>query len=91
MLEGDVAELSDATPQPVDGTAATAGTGTKASRDDHVHALGPLVATLDFAAQEAKDMSLLTRADLPAYMPTSWKEGAIGFYTYDDHPYIYVV
>lgn len=35
----DVANLSDATPQSV-GTTASAGTGTAASRDDHVHDLG---------------------------------------------------
>lgn len=38
-FEDDVATLSDASPQSV-GTAAAAGTGTDASRDDHVHDLG---------------------------------------------------
>lgn len=37
--ETDVATLSDTTPQSV-GTAGAAGTGTDASRDDHVHDLG---------------------------------------------------
>lgn len=36
----EVATLSDTEPQPVDGTAGSAGTGTKASRDDHIHMLG---------------------------------------------------
>lgn len=36
----EVAILSDVTPVAVDGTAGSAGTGTEASRDDHVHALG---------------------------------------------------
>jgi len=39
LLEGDASELSDATPEAV-GTAGGAGTGSAASREDHVHALG---------------------------------------------------
>jgi len=75
----------------VDGGAAATGTVNRFVRADHKHALGPLVATLDFAAQEAKDLSLYTVPDLPEYQPTTWKEGAIAFYTYDDHPYVYVL
>ncbi len=43
--------FSSDTPQAVDGTAAAAGTGVEVPRQDHVHALGPLVATLDASGQ----------------------------------------
>jgi hypothetical protein len=36
----EVATLSDTTPEAVDGTSGSAGTGGSASREDHVHALG---------------------------------------------------
>lgn len=64
LLEGDAATLSDTTPQAVDGSAGAAGTGISASRDDHVHALGPLTATLDFNQQQADGM-VLEAVDVP--------------------------
>lgn len=39
--------VGSSTPAPVDGTAAAVGAASVASREDHVHALGPLVANLD--------------------------------------------
>lgn len=75
----------------VDGSAAALGTDNAVPHLDHVHPLGPLVGNLDFDYNEALDLSLETRADLTA-PPTgaAIKEGRIGFYTYDDHPYVYV-
>lgn len=87
-FEEDVATLSDATPQAVDGTAGSAGTGTKAARDDHVHALGPLVANLDFDLHEAEEQIIEKRADWPTYVGS---EGQVIYYTNDDHLYVYVV
>jgi len=76
-----------AAPPAVDGSAEAIGTADQPARADHRHALGPLVADLDFAEYEADGLSLETRADLPAVVTT--KQGRIGFYTYDQHPYIY--
>lgn len=122
LLHGDVAELSDVAPVDVDFLAASAGTATEASRQDHkhdvpeadpgdlaavdgsaaaigsankfvradhIHALGPLVADLDFSEQEADGMSLenMTAVD----DVTTTKMGRIYFDTTpaDRHPYIY--
>lgn len=65
LLEGDASELGDATPEAVDGTGASAGTATTASRIDHIHANGPLVANLDFDGFEADDFKLETQATEP--------------------------
>ena len=76
----------------VNGGAAAIGTANRFVRADHRHALGPLVADLDFDYREADDFSLEVRADLTA-PPTgaAIKEGRLGFYSFDDHPYIYVI
>ena len=87
-FEEDIVTLSDATPQAVDGSAGSAGTGTKAARDDHVHALGPLVANLDFNLHEAEKHVIEKRADWPSYVGS---EGQVIYYTNDDSLYVYVV
>jgi len=75
----------------VDGDPAAIGTANKFVRADHKHALGPLAADLDFNYKEADNLSLEAKDDLTA-APTgaAIKEGRVGFYTYDDHPYVYV-
>lgn len=83
----EVATLSNVTPQPVDGTSASAGTGIAASRDDHIHALGPLVANLDFNKKEA----LKLVAEQLASAPADPVQGQIYYDTTDDHLYVYVV
>ena len=83
----EVATLSDNTPQPVDGTAASAGVSTSASRDDHVHALGKLVADVDCDKHSWKNQVIEQLAEAPAD-PT---QGQIYYNTTDDHLYVYVV
>jgi len=88
----DVPEAALGDLRPVDGVAAAIGTSNKFERADHKHALGPMGADIDFRYYEADSFSLEARADLTA-PPTgvAIKEGRLGFYTYDDHPYVYVV
>jgi len=62
---GAPAVLSTTAPQPVDGTAAAAGSGTEASKDDHVHMLGPLTATLDVSQQQLDGARLENAASGP--------------------------
>lgn len=63
-VSGGGVELSDATPQDV-GTA-SAGTGTKASRDDHVHALGAAVlALIDEAMTNGQTLAMSRGWALP--------------------------
>jgi len=83
----EVAILSDATPQPVDGTAGAAGTGTEASRADHIHALGPLVANLACNKKELTNAAL----DNQAADPETPVVGQIYFKTGDTHPYVCTV
>ena len=89
LLEGDAASLSDTTPQAVDGTAEAAGSGTDASRDDHVHALGPLTGTLDFNQNQAIGM-VLHATDTPPDAATE-VEGQVYYDSggADRHPYIW--
>jgi len=75
-------------PVALDGTSSD-GTSNAFVRADHKHALGPLAVDLDFNWHEADKLSLEARADLPAVVTT--KEGSIGFYTYDQHPYVYTL
>lgn len=86
----EVAVLSDDAPPPVDGTAASAGVGTEASRDDHIHALGPLVADLDFDQNMALSL-VLEAVDVPPDA-ASEVEGQIYFDSgvADKHAYIWV-
>jgi len=83
----EVAILTDDTPEPVDGTAEAVGTSDEAARADHIHALGPLVANLDFNKKEALKLVIEQLASEPAD-PT---QGQIYYNTTDDHLYVYVV
>ena len=83
----EVAILTDDTPEPVDGTAEAVGTSNEAARADHIHALGALVADLDFAKNEALKLVIEQLASEPAD-PT---QGQIYYNTTDDHLYVYVV
>lgn len=71
---------------PVDGTVATLGTQDAVPHLDHVHPLGPLVADLDFAKNNAVNMAL----DVQATAPSTPVDGQIYFNTTDDHPYVYI-
>lgn len=86
----EVAVLSDEIPLAVDGSAGSAGVGTEASRDDHVHALGPLVADLDFDQQQALSL-VLEAVDEPPDAAAE-VEGQIYFDVGvgDKHAYIWV-
>jgi len=83
----EVASLSDATPAAVDGSSASAGTGTAASRDDHVHALGPLVANLDFNEYQGLNFIGHNTSD---YTTLTQTDGKIVYYTVDSHLYVYI-
>jgi hypothetical protein len=87
---GEVAILSDADPEPVDGTGAAEGTGLLASREDHVHGLGPLVANLDFAQHEANGLVLQAQAAAPD--PATEVEAELYFDTTagDKHAYVWI-
>jgi len=78
-LVGDIAA--------VDGSAAATGSANKFVRADHVHALGPLVADLDFGKNNANNMALHAAADAPA----DPVDGQVYYDTTggDLHPYIY--
>lgn len=90
LLEGDASDLALTSnePEPVDGTAAAVGSGTDAAKDDHVHALGPLVAALDFAGQQAT--SLVLEAVDTAPDNGAETVGQIYFDTGDDRPMVWV-
>jgi hypothetical protein len=62
----DVATLGTGTPVVTDGGAAAAGSGVTASKIDHKHALGPLVANLGFAGYQAVDMVIEQKSTAPA-------------------------
>lgn len=85
---GGVATLSNNTPEAVDGTAGSAGVGGAGSRDDHVHALGPLVADLDFDQNEAKSL-ILENSTGPD--PAAEVEGQIYYDTGSNRPKVWVI
>ena len=62
----EVATLGTSTPIVVDGTAGAAGSAVVASKEDHIHPLGPLVADLDFNDKQAIDFCLENGATPPA-------------------------
>jgi len=70
----------------VDGSAPTLGSNNAVPHLDHVHALGPLVADLDFAKNNAVGMAL----DVQATAPSTPVDGQIYYSSVDDHPYVYV-
>lgn len=87
---GAAALLASAAPPAVDGSAAAVGTGTTAARDDHVHALGPLVANLDASQQQIVGHVLHATPTAPD--AASEVEGQIYFDTTggDKHPYVWI-
>ena len=74
------------TLKAVDGTAKALGTDDAVPHLDHIHALGPLVADLDFAKKHATGLAL----DVQATAPSTPVEGQIYFDSVDGHPYVYV-
>lgn len=74
------------TIKPVDGTAAALGSDNAVPHLDHIHALGPLVADLNFSKKQAKGMAL----DVQATAPSTPVDGQIYHNSTDDHPYVYV-
>ena len=83
----EIAILTDDAPEPVDGTAEAVGTSGEAARADHIHALGPLVANLDFNKKEAVKFVFEQLAEAPA----DPVQGQVYYNTTDDHTYVYVV
>jgi hypothetical protein len=84
----DVPEAAVGDLAAVDGGAAAIGSANKFVRADHKHALGPLVADLNFAEYEADALALqnLTATDAV----TTTKLGRIYFdSSADRHPYVY--
>lgn len=61
----EVAALTNNTPAAITGAAEAVGNGTAAARDNHVHALGPLTADLDFAQNNALSLVLEVAASGP--------------------------
>lgn len=74
------------TLKAVDGTAKALGTDDAVPHLDHVHALGPLVADLDFAKKHATGMAL----DVQATAPLTPVAGQVYHSSADSHPYVYV-
>jgi hypothetical protein len=73
----------------VDGGAAAIGSANKFVRADHKHALGPLVADLNFAEYEADALALQNLQATDGIVTT--KLGRIYFdKSSDRHPYVYV-
>lgn len=85
---GAAALLTSTNPEPVDGTGVAVGVASDAARRDHVHALGPLVATLDFGQNLAVGLRLDNQSTAPD--AASEVEGQVYYDTDDDHPYIWV-
>ena len=74
------------TLKKVDGSAASLGSDNAVPHLDHIHALGPLVANLDFAKKQATAMAL----DVQATPPSTPVAGQIYFDTVTGHPFVYV-
>jgi hypothetical protein len=85
----DVPEASVGDLAAVDGGAAAIGSANKFVRADHKHALGPLVADLNFAEHEADALALQNLQATDGIVTT--KLGRIYFdISSDRHPYVYV-
>lgn len=86
----DLNEGTAATLAPVDGTAEALGIADAVPHLDHIHALGPLVANLDFSQKEAVGLRL-HYVDTPPNATTE-VEGQIYFDSGagDKHPYVWV-
>ena len=74
------------TLKAVDGTAKALGTDNAVAHLDHIHALGPLVANLDFNKKQATAMVL----DVQASAPGTPVVGQVYMNSVDSHPYVYV-
>ena len=85
---GAVAALSDAAPADVS-TSASAGTGTAASRDDHVHDLGANTVGNSEIDNSATDIALAQVILTPAATGTGTTEGTVFYDSDDDHLYVY--
>jgi hypothetical protein len=85
---GGVATLTSSTPEAVDGSAGAVGVAGDAARADHVHALGPLVANLDFDQNEAVSLILENSTGPDA---ASEAEGQIYYDTAANRPKVWVV
>lgn len=85
---GGVASLTSTTPEPTDGTAGAAGNDGDAARADHIHALGPLVADLDFNSNNALSFVLENSSAAPD--SGSEQPGQLYYDTDDDRPKIWV-
>jgi hypothetical protein len=85
----DVPEASVGDLAAVDGGAAAIGSANKFVRADHKHALGPLVADLNFAEYEADALALQNLQATDGIVTA--KLGRIYFdKSSDRHPYVYV-
>lgn len=82
-----VASLTNTEPVAVDGSAAAVGDGTEAARDNHVHALGPLVSDLDFDGNQA--LSFVLEAVGTAPDSGAEVEGQMYYDTGDDNVYVW--
>ena len=71
----------------VDGGAGALGTDDAVPHLDHKHALGPLVANLDFAQSQATALVL----DVQASAPGTPVEGQVYHNSVDGHPYVYIL
>lgn len=69
----------------VNGAAAALGTAVGVSHVDHVHPLGPLVANLDFAQNQALQLVIHGTASAPGTAVV----GQLYYNTTDSHPYVY--
>jgi hypothetical protein len=74
------------TLKAIDGTAKALGTDNAVPHLDHIHALGPLVANLDFAKHQATSLVL----DVQATAPLTPVAGQVYHNSVDGHPYVYV-
>lgn len=76
--------------QPVDGTAEAIGTANGVAHVDHIHALGPLVASLNYAQNQATFLVLHKSATAPS--SGTEVEGQVYYDTTggDQHPYLWV-
>jgi len=100
LLSGDAAELGTATPLAV-AAAGDAGTGSAASKEDHVHSIGTgTVGAVQLAADcvgaaaidgTATDMAFAQIVLTPTASGAGTTEGSLMYDSDDNHLYVYVV
>ena len=88
LLSGDAAELSDDNPADV-ANAASAGVGTTASRDDHVHAIAADAVGADEIDSTDTGITMAQLIFTPAANGTGEVEGTVFYDSDDDHLYVY--